>query len=239
MNPFRIAVADQTIDVKAKYKDTSVWCSDFITDNLPDLYVEIKEEDIAFEKECYLKEQGQGELPGSYLEFTALLRKISDQFIDRSILLMHGAAISLSGKAYIFTAPSGTGKTTHIQKWLEHCPEAVVINGDKPFLKLDNDDSVLVCGSPWAGKERMYTNTKVPLNAIIFMERAEENRIQEIGFSDAFPSLFQQIYLPDNADQKRKVIRMIQRLHGNISFYRYYCNNFKEDCFEVAYRTLC
>ena len=51
---------------------------------------------------------------------------------------MHGAVIRYKGKAYLFTAPSGTGKTTHIRQWLKKAEGTFVVNGDKPLIKVEN-----------------------------------------------------------------------------------------------------
>ena len=139
----------------------------------------------------------------------------------------------------MFTAPSGVGKTTHILKWLDHCPDAFVVNGDKPFILVPPDKGQpLVFGSPWSGKENMYTNTTVPLKSIILMERSEDNHIEQISFAEAFPSLFQQVYRPDEPEKMQMTLHLLQALTPSVSFWRFQCNNFKEECFQVAYSAL-
>ena len=174
------------------------------------------------------------------IENTVMCRKIAEELLNLNVFLMHGAAISLDNNTIIFTAPSGIGKTTHIQKWLDHFPDAFVVNGDKPFIKISHDNlsPPLACGSPWAGKENKYTNTMVPIKAIVCMERSEENHITEITFAQAFPFLLQQSYRPGDKDKMRKTLRLLQSLNGKVKFYRFKCNNFKDDCFEVAYNAL-
>ena len=124
-------------------------------------------------------------------------------------------------------------------QWLDHLPGAFVVNGDKPFIKFQEDGvKPLVCGSPWGGKENLYTNTMVPLKSIILMEHAEGNHIKQIPFTEAFPILLQQTYRPDDTEKMRKTLRLMQRLNPTVSFWRFQCNNFKGDCFEVAYSAL-
>ena len=171
-------------------------------------------------------------------EYYNILQQITLTLIDYSIILLHGATIAHSIGAYLFTAPSGTGKTTHILKWLSNYPEAFVVNGDKTFLKFEDDGTVLACGSPWAGKENMHTNTMVPLKAIVLMERAEDNHIEQISFAEAFPFLLQQVYRPEDEEKMRKTLRLMQRLGKSATFWRFQCNNFKDDCFQVAYEAL-
>ena len=139
----------------------------------------------------------------------------------------------------MFTALSGTGKTTHVQKWLDHIDRAYMVNGDKPFVIVrKSGEAPLVCGSPWAGKEHLQTNTIVPLKSIVLLERAEENHIERVSFAKAFPLLYQQVYQPDDEEKARKTLRLMQELGSSVQSWRFQCNNFKDDCFEVAYNAL-
>ena len=70
------------------------------------------------------------------------------------------------------------------------------------------------------------------------MERAENNIIEQISFAEALPLLLQQAYRPNDEEKMRKTLLLIQRISDNVSFWRFKCNNFKDDCFEVAYNAL-
>ena len=174
------------------------------------------------------------------LESRIIHKTIIDKMLDFSTFLFHGAAISYNNNAIIFSGKSGTGKTTHIQKWLYNLQNVYVVNGDKPFVKFQDDVSLspLACGSPWCGKERLGCNTMVPIKTFVCMERAEDNSIHEITFSEAIPFLMQQTYRPDDEKKLKKTLRLLQQLNGKVKFYRFYCNNFKDDCFDVAFNAL-
>lgn len=82
---------------------------------------------------------------------------MSEILIDHDAFLIHGAAIGLGNSAYLFCAPSGTGKTTHCKLWKDRAPGFYFVNGDKPFIATDADgNQPMACGSPWAGKEKYY-----------------------------------------------------------------------------------
>lgn len=90
-------------------------------------------------------------------------RKISKILLLHKRLFIHTwAAITYKNYAYIFCAPSGTGKTTHISLWKKFLGKDVgIINGDKPFLSFENENGqnrITVCGSPWAGKKLWQKN---------------------------------------------------------------------------------
>lgn len=166
------------------------------------------------------------------VESRLIMRKIADAFIDFNIILLHGAAIAVDGKCFIFTAESGTGKTTHINNWLSTKPGTIVVNGDKPFLDVETG---LVYGSPWCGKEGMNTNISVPLAGIIALERGESNSIQEISFKNILPTLLQQTYIPASGSSL-KGYQLLARL-SNIPCYKLSCNMDRESAI-VAYRGL-
>ncbi len=80
-------------------------------------------------------------------------------------VLFHGSALAIDGDGYLFTAKSGTGKSTHTRLWRERFGDRVVmINDDKPLLHIDAG-SVIAYGTPWNGKHRLGTNASVPLRA--------------------------------------------------------------------------
>lgn len=234
-----IKIANVVIEIQANYYRTFKICQEFQTKEQPNIAVNCCSQDYEQEEEAYVKEFNSLAPSRVYLEVNSILRKISDQMIDYNCFLIHGAAIAIGNRAFLFSAPSGTGKTTHILKWMDNCPEAYIINGDKPFIRFFDDKTVPeICGSPWAGKENLYSNSIVPLNAIIFMERAEENSIYKITFSQAFPYLYQQVHRPYDSRQMIKTLQLIKRLEPEVSFYLFKFNNFKDNCFEIAYNTL-
>ncbi len=231
MNAFRIMVAGQVAEILSEYRPASSLYADYRTNRPCDFQIILTDEDL--DTELY------GDKKKIVIKPPVILKKMADGLLNYDILLFHGAILAHQDRAYLFTAPSRTGKTTHIIKWLEHLPDAYVVNGDKPFIKFSDDGTPpLACGSPWAGKENLYTNTMVPLKSIILMERAEENRIEQISFAQVFPALLQQTYRPDDEEKMRKTLRLMQRLSPAVSFWRFQCNNFKDDCFDVAYNAL-
>ena len=210
----------------------------FLSNETPDLCVSLPQEEIRVVETFHDKSQDMNGWAGN-ISISYVLQQVANAMLDQNTLLFHGATVAFHGYAYMFSAPSGTGKTTHIRKWLDQLPDAFVVNGDKPFVKLLKDGGLpLACGSPWAGKENLYTNTMVPLKSIILMERCEDNHIEQISFAEAFPSLLKQVYRPDDEDKMRKTLRLMQYLNPEVSFWRFQCNNFMDDCFDVAYNAL-
>ncbi len=229
MREFQISLAGQAIGIRSLYDEIFHLCRDYLSDRAElSFRVETTPEDIRFEQEKSLREAAlEGKpaflYPEPYLETLAVYRKIAARMLEYNAWLMHGSAVAVGAEAFLFTAPSGTGKTTHSRLWLEHVPGAYVINGDKPLLRL-RDGICEVCGTPWSGKEGLNRNSIVPLRAICFLSRGAENRIEGISFREAAPLLLQQSYRPRDSLTMQKTMSLIRALGDCTRFYRLFCN---------------
>ena len=226
---FKITLAGRCVEINSLYDEVYNLCSEYLTnDGSPDFTVAVSPEDIEFERMKSIREDMSKHMhpvlyPDSYLETLAVYRKIAVGILAYDTFLMHGSVVAACGDAYLFTAPSGTGKTTHIKLWLENIPDSYVVNGDKPLIRV-REGYCEACGTPWSGKERMNTNVMVPLRAICLLERGKENSIEEISFLEAYTKLFQQTYLPTEPDYVRKTMELIRKLSESVRFYRLACN---------------
>ncbi len=232
----RVKIADTTMVVQHAHDYVRKFCNDFLTEGNPSVFISVTEDDVKYETI-----NNRASIPSvepKYIEAFVVYRKIAESLLSYSTFLMHGAVIALDDQtSFMFTAKSGTGKTTHIRKWLENAPGAFVVNGDKPLIKI-TDTEAIAYGTPWCGKEHLNTNIGVPLRAIVLMERSEDNEIEEISFSQAFPTLLQQTYRPADADKMRKTLSLLSALNGKMKFYRFRFNNLKPDAFRVSYEAL-
>lgn len=235
-------IAGAVIQIDSLYELIHDYCKDYRVDGQTDFFVSIKEEDIAFERE---KSDRENELEGlpkqdfsdAYLETLAVYRKIADRMLKRDTLLFHGSAISVDGRAVLFTAKSGTGKSTHTRLWREAFGQrAVMVNDDKPLLQV-LEDQVLVCGTPWDGKHRLSTNCVVPLEAICILERGEKNEITPISARQALPMLMQQSHRPGDPAATALLLQVLDKLTKRMKFYRLKCNMDPEAA-QVAYKEM-
>lgn len=90
-------------------------------------------------------------------------------------LLLHASVVRYQGKAYAFTAPSGTGKSTQVANWLRAIDGCDLINDDNPIIRVTPEGKVMLYGSPWSGKTPCYRNIEAPLGGIIKIERADSD----------------------------------------------------------------
>ena len=129
----------------------------------------------------------------------------------------------MDGYGYLFTAKSGTGKSTHTRLWREYLGDrAVMVNDDKPLIRVG--EQVTVFGTPYNGKHRLGENIAVPLRAVCILTRDTENHIERITKADAYAMLVQQVYRPQDAAQMAKTLQLVDRMAEQTALYRLGCN---------------
>lgn len=216
-------IAEMNIAVKAKYEDTYRYMQDFLTDGQDyELYIEPTDEMIRYEAE--LGEEIHGDAGSPYIcEAVAILRVICDYIIDKGGFFLHCSCLKYKDEAIIFTAPSGTGKSTHSALWRRHFGDDVVmINDDKPLVR-EKDGRFYIYGTPWNGKHSIGNNTSAPIRSVVFLSQAPENKATPISPIDAMALLLQQTVLPSNKAALSKLLDMLGRLVENIPMYRLGC----------------
>ena len=202
MAEFTISIAGFPIGVQSLFESTYAYCRDYLTDAPPQFSVAVTPDDLTAEQQ-WLDEEAKREglrrrvFGQPFLERNFLQRRIARLLYPRGVLLLHGSAVALDGRGYLFTAPCGTGKSTHARLWRETLG-AVAVNDDKPFLKL-TDSGVLLCGSPWMGKHGLGQNMTLPLQAICHLQRGAENRIVPLPPHRAVPLLLPLCAQPEDA----------------------------------------
>ncbi len=239
---FTIKVADCAVAVDTLYAGTKEYCAGYLCEDEAEISVAITPEDIAREREKHHKEmllEGHTvtDVSDARLEQTAVQRKLAEELFSRNTLVFHGSAVAMDGQAYLFTAKSGTGKSTHTKFWRKTFGRrAVMVNDDKPFLKI-TDNGVLAYGSPWNGKHKLGNNICLPLKAICLLERGGENVIKPISGQEAVKTLFQQSNRPMDARKMAVYMDLIDKLSKQTEFYRMQCNLEPESA-RVAYETM-
>ena len=211
--------ADINIQISSLYPLVREICSSYSYNGEADFSVVSTQADIDFER----SRSEFPEVSDAYLETLAVYRKIAEKIPDYNAFLFHGSAIALDGSAYIFTARSGTGKSTHARLWRELLgSRAVMVNDDKPLIRIQPDNSAVVYGTPWDGKHHLSSNIAVPVKAICILKQSSENHIRRISKVGAMPMLVQQAYRPHDQEAMSKTLALLSRL--NVSLYHLDCN---------------
>ncbi len=218
----RYKIADVVFDVLPIYEYTARLCQNYRYDGeaLPEVTFIMCEQDVQNERA-----KSQDDYPNAYFEALALLRKLCVYVLESANgFILHGSAIMVDDKGYLFTAPSGTGKSTHVRLWREYLGEKVkMINDDKPIVRLV-DGKFYIYGTPWSGKHRLDNNCRAPLKGICKISRAEQNSIDEVGAEVMLDEVLNQTLRPTQIDGMDKLLALAERLVGSVKCFHIKCN---------------
>lgn len=203
-----IILANIPIEINLNFPAYEALFNQFSTQKAPKIEVTISPQEIAAAQKIY-----EPSSSSPYIEYMELCPKLSDALLPFNRVFFHGTAFFWRGKAWIFAAISGTGKTTQYLLWKELYGEEVqIINGDKPVLAFDNE-SITVYPSPWNGKEGMGKQISAPLGGIILLRQSRDNRIRKIDAAEAAGPLFLQfLFRRETPDDVHAVCRLEERL---------------------------
>ena len=221
MEKFNIRIAGLDVCIEHEYSHAPRLCAPYaVTEHgRADIVAKASEQEILAESRNYEDGHANG-----YCESICIYRSIAEQLPQFDAFVFHGAAVEIGGKGVIFTAPSGTGKTTHVSLLLSSYPDEVkIINGDKPIIRRI-DGEWRVCSTPWAGKEGMQRNTSAPLDAIVILGRGEENCIERVQAAECFDTLIRQVYYPKNSEALLRTLSLLDTLPECVRFFKLSCN---------------
>lgn len=243
-------LADVPIRIESIYDEVQLMCADYRTDLAPEFTITTSLSDIEEEGRQSDEERAAEGLPEyhfepAYLETLAVYRKIAQALLSRGVLLMHGSVIAVDGEGYMFTALSGTGKSTHVRLWRRLFGErAVMVNDDKPLVRVggrkakgegqEAEQRAWVYGTPWDGKHHLSNNIAVPLRAIIVLHRGADNEIHPISVQEAFPTLLQQSFRSADPMATIQSMQLLSQLSQRVGLYSLHCN-MNPDAARVAY----
>lgn len=226
--------ADKNIQIESLYDKVHDYCRDYRFDGEPDFTVITDQSDIDYER---IKSDNNHHSPDDYLEELAVYRKIAEKMPKYDTFLFHGSAVAVDGECYLFTAKSGTGKSTHTKLWRKLLKDrAVMVNDDKPLIRADRN-GVTIFGTPYNGKHRLSTNIAVPLKAVCLLERSQDNHIRQITKEEAYMILVQQTYRPNDISALAKTLVLIDRMANYVTFWRLGCN-MDISAAEIAYHAM-
>ena len=229
---FKINIASLTVRLAGNQDETLEFCKEYLTDDEHvDIFVSASDEDVDGE---IARHAGGG--TRKYYEKIYLYRQMAERLPEFDCFAFHGAAIKVGGKGFVFSAPPGTGKSTHIMLLKKYFGDAVtVINGDKPIIRVA-EEGATICPCPWAGKEGWQTKEEAPLSGIVLLKRGKVSSIKRISPSEYLEELIKQAYLPENSEAFLKTLELMDRATKNVPFYLLECDISKsaaEASFEV------
>ena len=193
--------------------------------------------DIVISSDWKLLQSRQPHLSDEDCEYMATGASFYKQLMNHDGLMLHSSAVVVDGRAYLFSAPCGTGKSTHTKLWLKQFgPRACILNDDKPALRLE-DGVWYAYGTPWSGKYDISTNCRAALAGIALLERGTDNKMEAYGGVDAIRLLLNQMVRPPDSASRVKLLELTDKLVTRVPVWKLTCNMDPEAAL-VAYEAM-
>lgn len=145
------------------------------------------------------------------------------KLLSFSGFLLHSSCISHNGRAYIFSADCGTGKSTHTSLWKKYIDGVEYINDDKPAVRMI-DGKFCAMGTPWSGKTALNNDVAVPLGGAVLLYRGKENTIRRATADEAIPFIMRQTIMPVNAERTELLVDLLDKFLTEIPTYHLECD---------------
>ena len=199
-------------------------------DSETDIKLNIKEDFIKMKKE---------EIPYLSLdehEYMWTCEAFYNELLRHNGMMLHSSCVEKDGFAYLFSARSGTGKSTHTHLWLKNLEGTRIINDDKPALIYD-DGKWYACGTPFSGKTDENIDVKIPVRAITFIHRSEKNTVKKIPPIQAVSLLIEQTIKPADRSLAENMLELADLLLREVPVFSLGCN-LQDDAAVVAYNEI-
>lgn len=183
----------------------------------PDIVIDVAEASVARERELH------PELSEDDWRYMLTGGRFARDLLSYDGLVLHASAVVVDGQAYLFSAPSGGGKSTHTLLWLKRFPEAYLLNDDKPALRVDAEGRWWAYGTPWSGTYDISRNERVPLAGICFVEKGSKDRIALADDAEASVRLYAQMAKSRAEEGMAQMLTLIDRLMADIPIYLMTC----------------
>lgn len=214
-------IADLIVEYTAKYDDLKRLSDQFIYNGERETNITLSVTDKQLEN--MLSRSVEGTTIGG-IENLAISSEFNRAAIKYGVMLVHSSALVYDGGAYLFSADSGVGKSTHTKLWLKAFGDKVhIMNDDKPVVRL-YDDHAQAYGTPFDGGSGIALNENYPLKAIIFVERGKENSVRIPENKEIIQKLYFQTARMVNRETAEKMLVNLERLLHLTKFYILTCN---------------
>lgn len=196
----------------------------------PDIIIDPEEDKLQLMREQYptLNEEGIEYLSTGCIFYYRLLKFGG--------FMLHSSCIAYNGRAYIFSADSGMGKSTHTSLWQKHLKGVEMINDDKPAMRLI-DGKFYAIGTPWSGKTARNSDIKVPVGALAMLGRGETSSIALGDIAKAVPFLLRQTMLPSKAENTDLLVELLDKFIRTVPIYDFKCN-ISEDAVKTSFEAM-
>ena len=204
-------------------------CKEYLVDESENIHINIKEEEYDFTK--------WRDVAPEHLAYMESGWQFYYKLIKFGGIMLHSSAVVLNGEVYLFSGPSGMGKSTHTRMWTSLFPGAKIINDDKPALR-KIDGVWYAYGTPWCGKDGINLNVKAPVKGICFLRQGDSNKMRRLSPIEAVGAIFSQTQSRVASDYALgKVTSIIEQLISDVPVYEL-VNNAKEEAALLSHKIM-
>lgn len=173
-------------------------------------------------------------------DMDGLYKAFGDMLPLRHRIIFHGVAMKYRSAGYVFTASSGTGKSTHAFLWQRYLGRAAhILSGDKPVVSGGGEcaSDVTVWGSPWGGKERIFENDSAPLRGVCLIRRGRTCSIRRVEPLEFLDTMLRQTFMPYDEPAASRALEVIDAVLTNVPLWELTCN-ISEDAVRTSFEAL-
>lgn len=214
-------IADLNILIEPRHSATAKRLAPYQSDSESfDFAINVSDDEISkFSAKSTLAHTPQS--AESSLILTALCNKVLERYNG---FFFHSSSLMLDGEAYVFSAPSGTGKSTHTALWRKHFGERVtMINDDKPIIR-KKDGIFYVYGTPWMGKAEIGTNSSAPIKAVFILQRGSLNSAVRVKPGTVFKQILEATVVPSDKAVMSRLLELLDDFFTSVPLYLLTCD---------------
>ncbi len=232
-------IADLVVEYNKKYEPLISHSEKYVIneDVEADIKIELTDEMMQRQKEGLERAnlpKEWCEIP--HIEYDMTGNKFSEAMLDFNGYQLHASAIVVDEEAYLFSAPMGTGKSTHTSLWLKYLAnkKPYILNDDEPIIRTI-DGITYAYGTPFSGASERNENKKVKIKGICFLEQSKTNFIEKLDSNNAIT------YYMNNTRvlgyKLDKLLNVLDSIVSNVPMYRFGCN-ISEEAVRLSYETM-
>ena len=187
--------------------------------------LEIVKPDIVIDSDCEGVKSRHPSLSDEDAEYLGSGSDFNRKILQLNAMMLHSSAVVVDGKAYMFSAPCGTGKSTHTAIWKNVFgnDKAQILNDDKPVIRKVNG-VWYAYGTPWSGKTSQNLNLRVPIAGICLLSRGEKNEIERSYGIATIQQLLMQVPKPKDQASRSAILEILDQLITDIPIWKMKCN---------------
>lgn len=221
-------IAGLKVEMEPKFGRLTKQCQSYIASGEPVLTVKPDPQD-----EAHWRMAGRSEEEREYICCSAAFCR---GVLGHGRFFLHASAVVYQGEAYLFSAPSGTGKSTHTALWRQLFPGSYILNDDKPVI-FPGKEPVTVWGTPFSGKTDLQVNRSAPIRGICFLKQGNENRIRPVAAGEALALMLNNTWRPGSSREMEQLLDMIEQVVTQIPIYEMCCTGDMEAA-KLAYAVM-